>query len=350
MFIDVISFIGMELIKLGKILYSKEVALEVIKLLLTALFGFVTFKIYQTYRNKQSNSILFIEMEKLEIELINNKDKLVKLMDMHDEYKKLKDRFFNSDDNSLMKLYSRVNELNLYVDHRIIREYGEPIDVEYIYFERKYEEIKNLKNYMQYLSFENKDNNEEINELRSVVKQIENDSIFDELLEINEMLDSMQMIDHHFNDALHYLSKKIKEFNSMEHHEKLRKLDDFCKNLLEEENKFSITLKWYMKLESLKKELAKPITSKKTPNTVTINFNLWNEQNYDLLIVYDRESYLELNRYYNKYKNIEVMVWDRDFIEKVNSQMVNIQNDHIKRIKNNLDKTLLNTKWLFGKT
>ncbi len=44
------------------------------------------------------------------------------------------------------------------------------------------------------------------------------------------------------------------------------------------------------------------------------------------------------------------MVWDRDFIEKVNSQMVNIQNDHIKRIKNNLDKTLLNTKWLFGKT
>src|SRR5690625_5031401 len=118
MFIDVISFIGMELIKLGKILYSKEVALEVIKLLLTALFGFVTFKIYQTYRNKQSNSILFIEMEKLEIELINNKDKLVKLMDMHDEYKKLKDRFFNSDDNSLMKLYSRVNELNLYVDHR----------------------------------------------------------------------------------------------------------------------------------------------------------------------------------------------------------------------------------------
>ena len=48
--------------KLCNFIFSREVGIELIKVVLTGLIGFVTFKIYQMYRNKKDNSRLYIQM------------------------------------------------------------------------------------------------------------------------------------------------------------------------------------------------------------------------------------------------------------------------------------------------
>lgn len=48
------------LIKICDFIFSKEVGIELVKIAFTALIGFITFKIYQMYRNKKDNSKLSI--------------------------------------------------------------------------------------------------------------------------------------------------------------------------------------------------------------------------------------------------------------------------------------------------
>lgn len=48
------------LIKICNFIFSKEVGIELVKISFTALIGFITFKIYQMYRNKKDNSKLYI--------------------------------------------------------------------------------------------------------------------------------------------------------------------------------------------------------------------------------------------------------------------------------------------------
>ncbi len=127
---NLINYIWICLEKLGNFLSSREVGLELIRIIMTAIFGFITFKIYQMYRNKKDNSNLYIQMIKLERELINNKDNLEKVIDGHTEYNSLKGKFIYKENNLLFKLYSQVNSLNSYVEEIIICEYSEPVDVE----------------------------------------------------------------------------------------------------------------------------------------------------------------------------------------------------------------------------
>lgn len=58
--------------KIIDFLYTREVGLELIKTILTFIFGYITFKVYQLYKNKKDNSTLYVKIIKLEKELNDN--------------------------------------------------------------------------------------------------------------------------------------------------------------------------------------------------------------------------------------------------------------------------------------
>ena len=172
MFTDIFNCIFMSLKKLSHFLTSREVGLEFIKALITAIFGFITFKIYQLYRNKKDNINLYIQMIKLERELIKNKEKLKKVIDQHKEYNSLKILFNYEERNSLLNLYSQVNSLNSYIYENIIFENGEPADVRYDYLEVQYETIRHLEEEIGYLLYSDKDYSVQIDELKYDIEQL----------------------------------------------------------------------------------------------------------------------------------------------------------------------------------
>lgn len=301
------------------------------------------------YRNKKDNSSLYILMIKLERELIKNKVELEKVIGGHTEYNSLKDKFIDAGENSIFKLYSQVNSLNSYVYENIIYEYGEVVAVEYEYSEKQYETMRYLENLKHNLDYESEEYQGQIDELNSDIERIENSSIFEELSEIDKNVEQLLISEHHFKEALNYLSEKVKAFNSMEHKEKLRKLNNFCKSLLDEENEFSKTVELFKKFESLGRKLAKPKSTKNSSNIVTIRFDLWDKLGADLLAVYDPDAYLELDQYYHKNEDLEIGIWDIEHIKQLHSEMNNILDIHIIKNKNKLKNTLSKTNWLFDK-
>lgn len=288
-------------------------------------------------------------MIKLEREFINNKEKLEQVIDGHTEYNSLRDKFIDARENSIFKLYSQVNSLNSYVYENIIYEYGEVVDVEYEYSEKQYETMRYLEGLKHNLDYEGEEHQGQINELNSDIERIENSSIFEKLNEIDKNVDRLLISEHHFKEGVNYLSEKLKGFNSMEHKEKLGKLNDFLKSLLDEENEFSETVELFKKFKSLSRKLAKTKSAKKSSNIVAIRFDLWDKLDLDLLAVYDPDTYLELDQYYHENKDLEISMWDIELTKQSHSKMNNLLDIHIIRIKSKLKNTLSKTNWLFDK-
>ena len=104
----------------------------------------------------------------------------------------------------------------------------------------------------------------------------------------------------------------------MEREEKLGMLNSFCTCLLDEENEFSKTLKFFKKFELLGRNLVKPKNTKKTSDYVTLRFDLWNNHDVVLLAVYDPDAYLELEQFYYKNNNLEIGLWNIACIPDLN--------------------------------
>ncbi len=333
--------------KLCNFMFSKEVGIELVKVAFTALIGFVTFKIYQMYRNKKDNSKLYIQIIKLEREITKNLQLLDSIIDDHSRYHLLDSLFKSEKAEGLYRLYKLVNSINNYVYQDIIYEYGEPVDVEYVYSERPYEIIQHLNYEKNEVELEGENYLGQLEAINSEIQKYENMSIYKLLVEIEELIKNIDVESHEMRKAIAYLREKVIAYNSNDIKDKKKTLDQFCSQLLDENNAFSESLAYFKEYENLSRKIHKEKSHKKIQNQ--IEFKAWHTQDMDLLGVYSTDDYLKLEEFYHKYSIVEIGDWQLDKAEELKKEVQSIYDERVNEIKNKLKKTLRKTNWLFGK-
>lgn len=330
------------LIKIIDFIFSREVGIELIKIAFTALVGFITFKIYQMYRNKKDNSKLYIQMIKLKREIIMNRDILGEIINNHEIYHSLEILFKGENSDGLYDLYKLVASLNNYSRQDSIYENGEFVDIKYVYTEKPYEAIECLEYERNQVESEGEEYQCQLKAINAEIEKYENESIFDLLIEIEKRIKLIDIEGHELCDSVGYLSTEIQKFNSKDLANRRKNLDEFCSKLLEGNNSFSDSLTQFNNYKELSRSLFKSKVYKK------IEFEIWQQQDMDLLGVYSADDYLILEEYYHKNRNIEI---DNGDLEKANVlyKEMKIIYDRIERINNVLKKTLNKTNWIFGK-
>lgn len=335
------------LTKLSSFIFSKEVGIELVKIAFTALIGFVTFKIYQMYRNKKDNSKLYIQMIKLEREITKNLQLLDAIIDDHSRYHLLDSLFKSEKAKGLYRLYELVNSINNYGSQDIIYEYGEPVGAEYFYSERPYEIIEHLNYEKNEVESEGENYAGQLEDINSEIERYEKMSIYKLLVEIEDLIKNIDVENLEMRNAIVYLCEKVTAYNSNDINYKKKTLDQFCSQLLDGNNVFAESLADFKKYENLSRKIHKEKSHKKIQNQ--IEFKVWHTQDMDLLGVYSTDAYLKLEEFYHKYSIVEIGDWQLDRAEKLKKEIQSIYDDRINEIKNKLQKTLRKTNWLFGK-
>lgn len=334
------------LMKLRHFLFSREVGIELFKIIFTALFGFITFRAYQMYRNKNDNSKLYIQMIKLEREMLENQKLLRGIIDSHSEYYLL-DRVFRGDSGEdIYNIYSLISSLNSYVRQDNIYEEGNPVGIDYSYTEIPYvliEELEYEKNETEVHGERYPGHLENIN---IEIDKCRSKSIFKVLIEIEKHTKDINIISREISAPIEFLKIKLNEFNTKEDLKKRKILHEFCSQLLDENNIFSDSLEMFKNYENIARRIHKEKFYKKSFNN--IEFKAWKQEEMDLLGVYSSEDYLELEEYYNTNKKIEIGSWELERAEKLYKEMSDVYDDRIIKIKNLLIKTLKKTNWIFG--
>lgn len=335
------------LAKLCNFIFSKEVGIELVKIAFTALIGFITFKIYQMYRNKKDNSKLYIQMIKLEREITKNLQLLDAIIDNHSRYQLLDALFKSEKSEGLYRLYKLVNSINDYVYQDVIYEYGEPVDAEYVYSERPYEIIEHLNYEKSEVESEGENYPGQLEGINSEIEKYENMSIYNLLLEIEELIKNIDVENHEMKKAIAYLREKVIAFNANGPKYKKKSLDQFCSQLLDGNNVFAESLADFKEYENLSRKIHKEKSHKKKPNQ--IEFKDWHTQDMDLLGVYSTDDYLKLEEFYHKYSIVEIGDWQLDRAEELKKEIQFIYDDSVNEIMKKLKKTLRKTNWMFGK-
>jgi hypothetical protein len=325
----------------------KEIIIELVKISFTALIGFVTFKIYQMYRNKKDNSKLYIQTIKLEREIKKNLQLLEAIIDNHSRYHILDSIFKAEKEVSLYTLYELVNSLNQYVYQDIVYEKGEPVDAEHVYIEKPYEIIEQLNYMRNQIESEGESYSGQLDDIDSEIKKQNEKSIFNLFVEIEKSIESFDIDNYELSSSIKYLRKKVNVYNSNDIKYKRKTLDDFCSKLLDGNNAFSESLLDYKEYKDLSRKLHKEKPYKKIANKLV--FKVWHSQDMDLLGVYSTEDYLKLEEFYHKYSFIEIGDWQLDRAEELKTEIQFIYDDKVNEIKNKLKKTLKRTNWLFRK-
>ena len=335
------------LIKICSFIFSKEVGIELVKISFTALIGFITFKIYQMYRNKKDNSKIYIQMIKLEREITKNLQLLDTIIDDHSRYHLLDSLFKSEKAEGLYRLYELVNSINNYVHQDIVYEYGEPVDAEYVYSERPYEIIEHLNYEKSEVESEGENYPGQLEAINSEIERYEKMSIYILLVEIEDLIKDIDVVNHEMRNAIVYLCEKVTAYNSNDMKYKKKTLDEFCSQLLDGNNAFAESLVDFKEYKNLSRKLQKEKSHKKIANQ--IEFKVWHTEDMDLLGVYSTDDYLKLEEFYYKYSIVEIGDWQLDRAEELKTEIQFIYDDKVNEIKNKLKKTLKKTNWLFGK-
>ena len=335
-------------IKLWDFVFSKEVGIELVKIVFTALIGFVTFKVYQMYRNKKDNSKLYIQMIKLDREIKNNLQFIEAIIDDHSRYQLLDDIFRGNNSEEIYDLFELVDSLNQYVYQYIDYEYGEPVGFEYAYVELPYGVIEDLKYKKNEVEALGENYFGHLDDIDSEIEYYNKRSIFELLIEIEEAIQSIIKIDNHEMDSsIKYLREKLNNYNSKDVSYKKKELDEFCSQLIDQNNIFSESLKHFKDYKDLSRKISKEKSHKKESNK--IEFKVWKYQDMDLLGVYSSDDYLILEEFYNKNIIIEIGNWELERAEELRDEFQTIYDERIKKIKDSLKKTLNKTNRLFSK-
>jgi hypothetical protein len=299
------------------------------------------------YRNKKDNSKLYIQMIKLEREITKNLQLLDAIIDNHSRYHLLDALFKSEKSEGLYKLYKLVNSINNYVYQDIIYEYGEPVDAEYVYSERPYEIIEHLNYEKSEVESEGENYPGQLEAINSEIEKYNNMSIYNLLLEIEELIKNIDVENHEMRNAIVYLCEKVTAFNTNGTKSKKKSLDQFCSQLLDGNNVFAESLADFKEYENLSRKIHKEKSHKK--KHYQIEFKDWHTQDMDLLGVYSTDDYLKLEEFYHKYSIVEIGDWQLDRAEELKKEIHFIYDDSVNEIMNKLKKTLRKTNWMFGK-
>ena len=330
------------LIKAREFILSKDVIIELLKIIFTALIGFITFKIYQLYSNKKDNSKLYIQMIKLEREIINNIQLIELIINDYSRYQLLDYLFKGENSEGLYDLLELVYSLNQYVYEEKTYEYGDIVDVNYVYVEHQYDSIQNLNYERHQVEEEGEEYPGHINSIDTEIKRLEGESIFNLLKEIENKAGAIDIDGHKMSNSIKYLHDKVSKYNTEKLSHKKKMLDEFCSQLIDQSNIFAETLSAFKDYKNISRKVHKKVSNK-------IEFKVWQSQDMDLLGVYSSEDYLILEEFYHKYDIIDIGIWEIERAEELHKLIQDIYEDRIKKINNMLKKTLNKTNRLFGK-
>lgn len=282
--------------------FLNSLYLEVFKAICTFLFGFISFKIFQRYKNKKDNNKLYIKIIRLEKEIEKNKLVLEEIINQYIEEELLEKQFYinGSFNNELYILYNKINGLNSYVYQEFEYYNGEQVACKYIYNEKPYEIIRELENAIS--GYDSKYDNYCVNDLQEELEYYKKQNIYSEFNDIENYISQILINEFILKEALEFLYKKLKKYNSLNKEDKSKYLHSFCTSILDKENKFTDTLNKYKTLEKIKRMT----TNKKNKYKVELEFKLWGELDIELLAVYDAESYLEIEELYTELSGLSI--------------------------------------------
>lgn len=326
--------------------FMKSCIIELLRASATFLFGFISFCLYQRYKNKKDNNKLYIQFLKLEKEMINNKDIIDETLDKYISLEVLSEQFYieGNLDNNLLDFYSSVNQLNLYSEqHMDYDEHGVPEGMETIYTKHPYDTIRECEVQIEYLTEEYHGNYDEIKDYEEQVEYLKTKNIFIDLAEIEAKAEALINKEFELSPAITYIHTRLSKYNKLEEKEKEKYLTRFCTMILHEENDFADSLSNYNKMIDFKKTLDNKSSAKK----LDIKFSSWGEIDIDLLAVYNAELYLQLEDLYKELNSLEIYKNRKETLEKAKNTIVKKLEPIINKDKKRLKKVLLKTNKMF---
>lgn len=308
--------------------FGNSLALEFFKAGMVCVFGIISFRTFERFKNKKEATKLYIALKKLEKDIEDNKNIIQEVINEYIELELFENQF-KVDGNwneQLNKLYKNISSLSCfsYVDGIDENDY---IHERYGYIQ--YESIKELEGELYYCKDPNE--YEDIKAKIEYYKKLDIYTEFDKIYnEINKLIENGFSI----NPALDFFKKKLEQYNQLEKEKKNRNLERFCKIILEEKNDFTESLEIYKEIQSKKTKL-------NSNEKIKLNFNTWNTiENIDILALYDAESYMEIEDLYEKLfepiniNNIDVLESKFKFMENLLERIIK----HEKKLKKILRK------------
>ncbi|NFK79432.1 hypothetical protein FDA95_12650 [Clostridium botulinum] len=332
---------------IAKIQFFRSIILELMKAAITFIFGYISFKLFQRYKNKKDNNKLYIKIIKLEKELNQNKDNVEKILNEYIEKEILEEQFYINREYSeeLYKLYCDITQLELtYYVEEPVYEMGEQVGVEYVYSDRPYQIIDNIQYGISSIENDNDCDYDEIKSLEEQLSYYENKNIYDEFAELENRLCNFLHQNSKLHESIKFLYSKVKKYNELSKQEKSKYLNKFCILIFEKENQFTVSLENFKILKKLTDKLDN--TNKKSK--LKLNFNLWETIDIDLLAVYSAETYLILEELYLKLNNLEIIINNGESVKEAYNILINKLEPIIVKERDKLKKTLLRTNRLFS--
>jgi hypothetical protein len=313
----------------------------------TFVFGYISFKLFQIYKNKKENNKLYIKLIKLKKEIDENKCQIEEILNEYIEKEILTEHFYYNNGiftDKLYRLYYHIDQLEMFYIEEPIYEYGEQIGVEHRYTDKPYQIISDLQSEIGWSEISEDYSNYDTENLREQIANYENKVIYNELAKIQEKTSELLENGWESHDSIKFLYSKLKKFNVLLKEEKIKYLDKFCTLILREENEFTESLNSFRRLKNLKEKLE--VKSKKSK--FKMKFVLWESIDVDLLAVYNAETYLTLEEIYTNLSKLEMNMNHEGSIKEVHDILINQLEPIIVAEEKKLKKTLSKTNRFFS--
>lgn len=307
--------------------FTKSCILEVFKAAVTLLFGYTSFKIYQRYKNKKDNNLVYIQFLKLEKELKLNTQVLSFNLIEHKDLVSLEIKFTSGIPGlDLLHLYSSINQLYIYRE-----QHGE----DFRYTITPQQLIYEIESELAYLQEDYHLNIEQIEDYKDRINYYNNKNIFVDLSELESMINPFVNMEFELKEPIKFLYDNLVAFNSRPDSEKINIQNRFCEYLLESENTFKSSIHDFDRFISLKTKLnknGKPVKS-------NVQFSAWDRIDVDLLAAYDAELFIALEEVYERLKGLDILVNNKDSLVEANKivayelfPMLNQSSKHLRGI------------------
>ena len=325
--------------------YINMLASEFTKIVIAGIFGFLTFKIYQGYKNKKDNHQLYILLIKLEREIENKTQVLKDVLVNSNRLELLKEKFLIKKDPDLANIYRDISGFSDYICEYPIVEHGELVNIAYIYCDTPDFQINLIDQHISSLRYDKNTvgNEEHISDLECQLAHLESKSLIKELEVLEKRLKDCSKSNSH-SLSFEYLLEKVSIFNRKTLKVRKENLDDFCSSLLDKDNIFSSLLKEYREMVSLGRTL--DIYNK--TKSISIIFDEWkNSENKTLIAQFSVDSYIKLDKLYSSLNEVSIRPWDVGACRNLLSTEIRFVINEINTIKGALEKTIKRTAFLF---
>lgn len=313
--------------------------IEFYKSCLTILFAYISFRVFQNYKEKQLNNKVYIKFLKLRDNINKNSEKIQEILDLYEEGLSLQNDLMIKDSDETY-YYDIIKKINDIIDYYLIDDsycdfYNELIESNH--FDRYPKEV------IRDLSIEIEDLKTNLNNEKEIIIK-ENDLNHVKKMDIFRDLDELYeiMIKADKENKLSNIISKLKEFNESIINFKIQNLDTVCRRLfLENEIVISLNEK-YKEYNNLTKRL---LENQKKEEVKIVFKDM--EDREDELASYDAEFYFKIENFIDKYDNKRILLNDKILLEKTHKEIRDFKNQLDIKI-DDIKKKIDSTKKFFG--